>query len=105
MPTNTPDRRVSRHRQPYSELFRELGPDERQEELDSLKALYDQDRMSIRQIAALKRSSYGFMQARLVEADVNVGSNRASNPAESTAASGAADSAVTAAHDSSGTHP
>lgn len=76
MPPTAPSHRAVRRRRPYSEFFRELSPDERHQELERLRKLYDEDRMSIRQIAELKRSSYGFMQGRLVEAGVSIGANR-----------------------------
>ena len=105
MPTTAPGQSASRNRRPYSEYFRELGLDERQKELTHLKKLYDQDRMSIRQIARLKRSSYGFMHAKLVEAGANIGSNRPPRPIDSAAIGSEAHSIVTARHDGRGTRP
>lgn len=105
MPTTAPRQRTSRHRHQYSEFFRELRPDQRRQELKHLKKLYDKDRMSIRQIAKLKHSSYGFMQGRLAEAGANIASNRRPQPTASADVSSEADNAVTTQHDGSGTHP
>jgi len=105
MPTTAPGQRAGRHRRPYSGLFRGLGPDERHTELAHLKKLYDEDRLSIRQIAAPKRSSYAFMQGRLAEAGVNIGSNRAPEPTESVAGGSETGDVVTVRRGSRGARP
>ena len=64
-----------RQRWPYAEHFRELDDQQWAAELAVLKKMYEVDKLSIRRIAAIKRSSYGFMQARLVEAGANLAPN------------------------------
>jgi hypothetical protein len=105
MPTTAPRQRTSRQRQPYSEFFRELDPDHRHQELKHLKKLYDEDRLSIRQIARLKTSSYGFMQGKLVEAGANIAGNRRPKPTASADAANEADDTVTTQRDGHGTRP
>ncbi|RSM39604.1 hypothetical protein DMB66_58035 [Actinoplanes sp. ATCC 53533] len=105
MPTTAPRQRASRHRQPYSRFFRELGPDQRQNELRHLKKLYDEDRLSIRQIAKLKTSSYGFMQGKLVEAGANIAGNRRPKPTASADVASQADDTVTTQRAGRGTRP
>lgn len=68
-----------RQRRPYVERFRKLTSQEQVEELAELKRLYEDDRLSIRQIAERKESSYGFMHARLTEAGVDLAVNSTSH--------------------------
>ena len=67
-----------RRRWPYAGHFRALDPQQRADELAALKKLYEDDKLSIRQIAERKESSYGFMHARLAEAGVNLAANSTS---------------------------
>jgi Helix-turn-helix domain len=67
-----------RQRRPYVERFRRLDSQQQAEELATLKRLYEDDGLSIRQIAERMESSYGFMHARLTEAGVNLAVNSTS---------------------------
>jgi hypothetical protein len=67
-----------RQRRPYAVRFRNLDPQKIAEELAELKRLYEDDGLSIRQIAERKESSYGFMHARLTDAGVNLAVNSTS---------------------------
>lgn len=76
---STPTRDNSRRQQwPYAQRFRELDPQQQAHELAELRKLYEEDKLSIRQIAELKESSYGFMRARLVEAGADLAANSTS---------------------------
>jgi helix-turn-helix protein len=57
-----------RHRFTYTDQFRSLPRGDREQELTLLKKLYEQDRLTIRQLADLLEASYGFMQKRLADA-------------------------------------
>ncbi|WP_433294507.1 helix-turn-helix domain-containing protein [Actinoplanes sp. CA-030573] len=76
---STPVREKSPRQQgPYVERFRNLDPQQKAKELAELKRLYEDDGLSIRQIAERMQSSYGFMHARLTEAGVNLAVNSTS---------------------------
>ena len=57
-----------RHRFTYTEQFHSLPDSDRQKELTLLKKLYEQDRLTIRQLADLREAAYGFMQKRRADA-------------------------------------
>ncbi|BCJ51823.1 hypothetical protein Asp14428_32980 [Actinoplanes sp. NBRC 14428] len=67
-------------RRPYTEKFRSLGHRERRQERILLKQLYDQHRLTIRQIADLVNASYGFIHARLTEAGASTSNHRRTRP-------------------------
>jgi hypothetical protein len=67
-----------RQSSPYAQHFRALDAPRRADELVALRKLYEDDELSIRQIAARKEASYGFLRARLVEAGVDLAVNSTS---------------------------
>ncbi|MEV6349591.1 hypothetical protein [Actinoplanes sp. NPDC051851] len=72
-------RRV-RRRCPYTESFRALDADAQKEELRLLKTLYEQHGLSMRQIADLTDSSFGFIQLRLTDVGASVTGHRRKRP-------------------------
>lgn len=68
LPATASKQRAVRKSHPYAGFFRALDPEQRQQELTRLKELRDEGQMTIRQIATLNDSSYGYMQARLADA-------------------------------------
>jgi hypothetical protein len=68
----------ARPRRPYAVRFRSLTPQQKAKELAELRRLYEDERLSIRQIAERVESSYGFMHARLTEAGVDLAVNSTS---------------------------
>jgi helix-turn-helix protein len=76
----TPETRPRAVRQqiPYTSTFRDFSPSQRREELAELKQMYQDDRLSIRRIAEQKKSTYGFIRARLLDAGVDISANQKS---------------------------
>jgi hypothetical protein len=74
------DRPTRRHRFPYTDRFRALTLGDREQELTLLKKLYEQDHLTIRQIAALLEASFGFMQQRLTDAGTTTSVTRRKRP-------------------------
>lgn len=84
MPNDGQQRRPGRrHRFAYTDDFRSLSGSEREKELALLKKLYEQDRLTIRQIAGLVEASYGFMQKRLADAGATTNITRRKRPSVS----------------------
>ncbi|GAA3348863.1 hypothetical protein GCM10020358_68910 [Amorphoplanes nipponensis] len=74
------DRTARRHRFTYTDQFRSLTTSDREKELTLLKKLYEQDQLTIRQIAALLEASFGFMQKRLADAGATTSITRRKRP-------------------------
>jgi hypothetical protein len=77
MPTSTREK-TPRRRRPYAARFRKFDPQRQALELAELRKLYEDDKLSVRQIARRKESSYGFIHARLTEAGANLAANSTS---------------------------
>ncbi|WP_045740299.1 helix-turn-helix domain-containing protein [Actinoplanes rectilineatus] len=73
-------RPARRHRFTYTDQFRSLPHSDREKELTLLKKLYEQDRLTIRQLAALLEASYGFIQKRLADAGATTSITRRKRP-------------------------
>ncbi|GAA0547155.1 hypothetical protein GCM10010172_31150 [Paractinoplanes ferrugineus] len=81
MPTDVQQHRSARrHRFAYTDKFRSLTSSDREKELTLLKKLYEQDRLTIRQMASLVEASYGFMQKRLADAGASTNITRRKRP-------------------------
>lgn len=76
MPTAQVQPRAVRRRIAYTAAFRSFSPEEQRKELAVLKELYEKDGLSIRRIAELKKSTFCFIRARLLDARVDISANR-----------------------------
>jgi hypothetical protein len=74
----TPETRARAVRQqiPYTTTFRNFSPAQRRDELAELKHMYEVGRLSIRRSAEHRKSTYGFIRARLLDADVDISANQ-----------------------------
>jgi hypothetical protein len=68
--------RAVRRQIPYTTTFRNFSPAQRGEELAELKKMYEDDGLSIRRVAKVKTSTYGFIRARLLDAGVDISANQ-----------------------------